>query len=118
MGAVNGGRLRAEIERPLPSRREEQPVPHVFRPLAVEVVLPARDLPRHTCAALRSISTRRWPSYAVASTGWNGSARSSRGNTWGCVGVWFSGSWGHGYDNYVAQVKAIYNAKPWRHWKG
>ena len=42
----------------------------------------------------------------------------SRGNTWGCVGVWFSGSWGHGYDNYVAQVKAIYNAKPWRHWKG
>jgi hypothetical protein len=42
----------------------------------------------------------------------------STGNVWGCVGVWFTGSWGNGYDNYVAQVKAIYDAKPWRNWRG
>jgi hypothetical protein len=42
----------------------------------------------------------------------------SRGDVWGCVGVWFSGSYGNGYDNYVAEVKSIYNDKPWRRWRG
>jgi autotransporter family porin len=42
----------------------------------------------------------------------------SRGNVWGCVGVWFSGSWGEGYSDYVASVKRIYWAKPWRQWPG
>jgi hypothetical protein len=42
-----------------------------------------------------------------------------RGDLWGCVGAWYSGSW---YDagsmRYVAQVKAILAARPWRHWRG
>lgn len=42
-----------------------------------------------------------------------------RGDLWGCVGAWYSGSW---YDagsiRYVAQVKGILAARPWRHWRG
>ena len=42
----------------------------------------------------------------------------SRGDVWGCVGVWFSGSYspGGGGSGYVDSVKRIYREKPWRHW--
>ncbi len=44
----------------------------------------------------------------------------SRNDVWGCVGVWFSGSYsrGGGGSGYVQSVKAIYAAKPWRSWRG
>jgi autotransporter family porin len=42
----------------------------------------------------------------------------SRGHTWDCVGVWYSGSWKGGYSSYVAHVKQILKSKPWRRWAG
>ena len=42
----------------------------------------------------------------------------SKGNLWGCVGVWFSGAWGVGDASYIANVQSIYAAKPWLSWKG
>ena len=44
----------------------------------------------------------------------------SRGDVWGCVGEWFSGSYspGGGGSSYVQSVKRIYDEKPWRHWRG
>jgi hypothetical protein len=42
----------------------------------------------------------------------------SKGNLWGCVGVWFSGAWGVGDASYIANVQSIYTAKPWLSWKG
>jgi hypothetical protein len=38
---------------------------------------------------------------------------------WGCVGAWYSGGWyDSGSNRYVAEVKAILAARPWRHWRG
>jgi hypothetical protein len=43
----------------------------------------------------------------------------SKGDVWGCVGAWFSGSYQRGgQSEYVDSVKKIYNEKPWRHWRG
>jgi hypothetical protein len=42
----------------------------------------------------------------------------SRGDLWGCVGIWFSGSFHNGDSQYVAKVKSILAAEPWRHWGG
>jgi len=42
----------------------------------------------------------------------------SRGNVWGCVGFWFSGSWGHDESNYITSVENIVTNKPWLHWTG
>jgi hypothetical protein len=43
----------------------------------------------------------------------------SKGDVWGCVGVWFSGSYNKGgQSSYVDNVKQIYNEKPWRKWRG
>ena len=47
---------------------------------------------------------------------WFGSR--SRGKVWDCVGVWYSGEWRDGYGAYVAHVKQIFHAKPWRRWAG
>ena len=47
---------------------------------------------------------------------WFGSK--SRGDVWGCVGIWFSGSYGSGYGSYVAHVKSVMGSKPWRRWPG
>jgi hypothetical protein len=47
---------------------------------------------------------------------WFGSK--SRGDLWGCVGIWFSGSYGSGYGAYVADVKALVRSKPWLRWPG
>jgi hypothetical protein len=44
----------------------------------------------------------------------------SKGDVWGCVGVWFTGSYsrGGGGSGYVQSVKQIYDQKPWRSWRG
>ena len=47
---------------------------------------------------------------------WFGSQ--SRGDVWGCVGVWFSGSYRSGYGSYVSHVKSVVRSKPWRRWPG
>jgi len=47
---------------------------------------------------------------------WFGSQ--SRGDIWGCIGIWFSGEYKSGYGSYVNSVKSILKAKPWRHWVG
>jgi hypothetical protein len=49
---------------------------------------------------------------------WFGSQ--SKGDVWGCVGVWFSGSYspGGGGSRYVSSVKRILAEKPWRNWHG
>jgi hypothetical protein len=39
------------------------------------------------------------------------------GDLWGCVGRWYSGQWySAAAVDYIARVKQIYNAKPWRAW--
>ena len=36
------------------------------------------------------------------------------GDIWGCVGFWYSGGWhDSGATNYIAQVKSLYDQKPW-----
>ena len=47
---------------------------------------------------------------------WFGSQ--SRGDVWGCVGVWFSGSYRSGCGSYVSHVKSVVRSKPWRRWPG
>jgi hypothetical protein len=42
----------------------------------------------------------------------------SKGNVWGCVGLWYSGEWGQNDASYVASVRAIFDAKPWLSWTG
>ncbi len=42
----------------------------------------------------------------------------SRGDVWGCVGLWFSGEWDQNDASYIAHVRAIYSEKPWLSWKG
>lgn len=42
-----------------------------------------------------------------------------RGDTWGCVGAWYSGDWHSGSaQDYVAQVKRLLAGKDWRHLRG
>jgi len=48
--------------------------------------------------------------------GWFGPQ--SRGKIWGCVGVWFSGQWGQGYDAYIARAQRNFSRKPWLSWRG
>jgi hypothetical protein len=47
---------------------------------------------------------------------WFGSQ--SRGDVWGCVGIWFSGSFHNGDSHYVSTVRSILSAEPWRRWHG
>ena len=42
----------------------------------------------------------------------------TRGNLWGCLGSWFSGSWDPSGGNYAANVKRYYEQKPWLDWSG
>jgi autotransporter family porin len=48
--------------------------------------------------------------------GWSYEGTRSRDDVWGCIGMWFSGSYGSGYDAYVASVRHSYDTKPWRSW--
>lgn len=42
----------------------------------------------------------------------------SKGNVWGCVGLWFSGEWGQNDAEYISHVRAILSEKPWLSWNG
>jgi hypothetical protein len=42
----------------------------------------------------------------------------SRGNVWGCVGVWYSGAWAENDAPYIERVHSYFTAKPWLSWKG
>jgi hypothetical protein len=47
---------------------------------------------------------------------WLGNGYKS-GDMWGCIGRWYAGEWySAGANNYIATVKNIYDAKPWRTW--
>lgn len=73
--------------------------------------------------------TSAWPSFATstafnvdvptlsgapATKGTNGGSPPDKGNTWGCVGRWFSGAW-HTYwaDWYINEVKTYLNDRVW-----
>ncbi len=45
--------------------------------------------------------------------GWLWMGEASRGDVWGCVGLWYSGTYGEGYDEYVASVKKHELEAPW-----
>ncbi len=47
---------------------------------------------------------------------WFGSE--SRGDVWGCVGIWFSGSFHNGDSSYVSHVQRVLADQPWRRWRG
>jgi len=40
----------------------------------------------------------------------------SRGDLWGCVGLWYSGAWDSGNARYIAEVKRAVRTAPWRAW--
>jgi hypothetical protein len=40
----------------------------------------------------------------------------SRGDLWGCVGVWYSGTWHRGDSRYLAAVRRALRTRPWRAW--
>jgi len=41
----------------------------------------------------------------------------TRGDLWGCIGLWFSGEWHDGgADAYITRVKHRLDAKPWLYW--
>jgi hypothetical protein len=42
----------------------------------------------------------------------------SKGDVWGCIGLWYSGEWGQNDASYVASVREIFAAKPWLSWTG
>ena len=42
----------------------------------------------------------------------------SRNDVWGCVGIWFSGSFHNGDSGYVSSVQSILADQPWRRWRG
>jgi hypothetical protein len=48
--------------------------------------------------------------------GWSYEGRRTRGDLWGCIGMWYSGTYGAGYSDYVASVRHWYRTKPWRSW--
>jgi hypothetical protein len=48
--------------------------------------------------------------------GWSYEGSRTRDDLWGCIGMWYSGTYGSGYSDYVARVRHWYGAKPWRRW--
>ena len=42
----------------------------------------------------------------------------TRGDLWGCLQSWFSGSWTPGGGAYANNVKNVMAAKPWLNWAG
>ncbi|HEY3190072.1 MAG TPA: hypothetical protein VGJ70_21450 [Solirubrobacteraceae bacterium] len=42
--------------------------------------------------------------------------RRSRGDLWGCIGVWYSGAWHERDAGYVANVQRQMRERPWRMW--
>ena len=42
----------------------------------------------------------------------------TRGDLWGCLQSWFSGSWTPGGGAYANNVKNAMTAKPWLSWAG
>jgi hypothetical protein len=48
--------------------------------------------------------------------GWSYEGPRTRGDLWGCIGMWYSGTYGSGYGRYVADVRHWYRTKPWRSW--
>jgi hypothetical protein len=41
------------------------------------------------------------------------------GDLWGCVGHHYSGAWHDpAGDQYAGKVRGLYEAKPWRSWRG
>lgn len=42
----------------------------------------------------------------------------TKGDLYGCLQSWFSGSWTPGGGSYANQVKGYYNSKPWLSWNG
>jgi hypothetical protein len=48
--------------------------------------------------------------------GWTYEGGRTRGDLWGCIGMWYSGSYGSGYSDYLASVRYWYRAEPWRRW--
>ena len=42
--------------------------------------------------------------------------RRSRGDLWGCVGLWFSGRWHEGDTRYLSEVRRHLREQPWRSW--
>ena len=41
---------------------------------------------------------------------------SSRGDLWGCVGLWYSGDWQRNERSYVASVRHFLRDRPWVAW--
>ena len=49
--------------------------------------------------------------------GWEYFGKKARGDLWGCLGGWYSGSWrDSGALDYINRVQHNYNTKQWRHW--
>ncbi len=49
--------------------------------------------------------------------GWAYFGNQARGDLLGCMGGWYSGSFGDsGAQDYIARVQGFENSKPWRHW--
>lgn len=44
---------------------------------------------------------------------WGTSMQNTRGDLWGCIGLWFSGQWNQGNADYVTRVRNVYTARPW-----
>ena len=42
----------------------------------------------------------------------------TRGDLWGCLQSWFSGSWTPGGGSYANNVQNVMAAKPWLNWAG
>lgn len=56
-----------------------------------------------------------WTTYLSERTPLPGYSAYHAGDLWGCLGRWYSGSWyDQGAVDYIAQVKAAYEQKPWR----
>jgi autotransporter family porin len=49
--------------------------------------------------------------------GWSYAGTRSTGDLWGCIGMWYSGSYGSGYADYVSAVQREYAAKNWLSWR-
>ncbi|HVN13166.1 MAG TPA: hypothetical protein VMT69_13810 [Kineosporiaceae bacterium] len=48
--------------------------------------------------------------------GWTYDGPVSRGDLWGCIGMWYSGTYGSGYADYVASVRHAFATRPWTSW--
>ena len=42
----------------------------------------------------------------------------TKGDVWGCIQSWFSGSWTPGGGSYAVSVQSHLNAEPWLSWAG